>query len=271
MAAEGLFQHEGVFWRVNRESVLLVGGGAALLLQVAHPLIAAGVADHSDFRERPLRRLYRTVRALQTLIYGDRDAALETAGQINAIHQRVHGALKEATQIYPTGTPYRADDPDLVVWVYATLIATMLETYNLFLRPLSEDEERAFYEESKTIAKLFGASDTLIPETLDDFRSYWHDMLTGPVLEITPTARALAEDILHPPITGFPNVLGDVMGIASLALLPPILRERYGFKWDRKRIVLWDWAQRFLRTTLPVLPDAARATRMARRAERARA
>lgn len=271
MATQGLFEREGVFWRVNRESVLLAGGGAALLLQVAHPLIAAGVAAHSDFRERPVRRLYRTVRAMQTLICADRETALATAKQINTIHQRVRGVLQEPTQLYPIGTPYRADDPELVMWVYATLVTTSLQTYDLFLPPLTQDEQCDFYEESKTIARLFGVPDARVPATLQEFESYWDDMLRGPVLEITPTSRALAEDILHPPITGFPNVLGDVISIAALALLPPILRERYGLKWDRKRSVLWDWAQRFVRGTLPMLPDVARTSRMARRAERAHA
>ena len=269
--AEGLFDRNGVFWRVNRESVLLAGGGTTLLLQVAHPLVAAGVADHSDFRERPVRRLYRTVRAMQTIICGDLGDALATAANINAIHRRVHGTLREPTRLYPVGTPYRADDPELVRWVYATLVATSIGTYNEFLPALSPAEEREFYEESKTIARLFGVPESLLPTTLEDFWRYWDEMLSGPVLEITPTARALALDILHPPITGFPWVLGDITGIAALALLPPILRERYGFKWDRKRRVLWGWAQRILRTTLPVLPDVARASRTARRAERKRA
>jgi uncharacterized protein (DUF2236 family) len=270
VAAEGLFKPGGVFWRVNRESVLLVGGGAALLLQVAHPLVAAGVADHSDFRERPLRRLYRTVRAMQTIICGDRESALATVERINTIHQRVRGTLGEPTSLYAAGTPYRADDPELVLWVYATLIATTVSTYNVFLPRLSEADEREFYAESKTIARLFGVPEELIPPTLEDFRHYWDATLAGPVLEITPTSRALANDILHPPITGSPNILGDLIGIAALALLPPVLRERYGFKWDRKRIVLWNWAQRILRGTLPLLPDMLRASRMARRAERHR-
>lgn len=270
VAAEGLFRKGSVFWRVNRESVLLVGGGAALLLQVAHPLVAAGVADHSDFRERPLRRLYRTVRAMQTIICGDRESALATVERINTIHQRVRGTLEEPTSLYPAGTPYRADDPELVLWVYATLTATTVATYNVFLPRLSQAEERELYLESKTIARLFGVPEELIPATLDDFRRYWDTMLAGPVLEITPTSRALASDILHPPITGFPNALGDLIGIAALALLPPVLRERYGFKWDRKRVVLWNWAQRVLRGTLPLVPDMLRASRMARRAERKR-
>ncbi|MEJ2131495.1 MAG: oxygenase MpaB family protein, partial [Gammaproteobacteria bacterium] len=255
VAAEGLFRKRSVFWRVNRESVLLVGGGAALLLQVAHPLVAAGVADHSDFRERPLRRLYRTVRAMQTIICGDRESALATVERINTIHQRVQGTLEEPTSLYPAGTHYRADDPELVLWVYATLTATTVATYNVFLPRLSEAEERELYLESKTIARLFGVPEALIPATLDDFRRYWDTMLAGPVLEITPSSRALANDILHPPITGFPNVVGDLIGIAALALLPPVLRERYGFKWDRKRVVLWNWAQRVLRGTLPLVPD----------------
>ena len=103
-----LFDPNGIFWRVNREAVLLVGGGSALLLQIAHPLVAAGVAEHSGFREQPVRRLYRTVSAMQKIIYADRQTALDAASRVNRVHATVHGVLTEPTPVFPVGTPYRA-------------------------------------------------------------------------------------------------------------------------------------------------------------------
>ena len=123
---QGLFDPDGVFWRVNRESVLLIGGGTALLMQVAHPKIAAGITHHSEFRERPIRRLYRTIKVMQDIIYGDRATALSTAESIRQIHARVNGKLSESTSLFAVGTSYSAEDPELVLWVYATLIDTML-------------------------------------------------------------------------------------------------------------------------------------------------
>ncbi len=267
-AGQGLFDPSGVFWRVNRESVLLIGGGTALLMQVAHPKIAAGVAHHSDFRERPIRRLYRTIKVMQDIIYGDRATALATAESIRQIHARVNGKLSESTSLFAVGTSYSAEDPELVLWVYATLIDTMMRAYSTFVQPLSVAEAQAFYRESRTIAILFGAPDELVPSTLDEFRVYFNEMVAGPTLEITPTARAVAADIIHPPIRGVPNVLGDLVSIPAIALLPEELRLRYGFKWDRKRKIAWRLARRVIRRGLPLVPKFARVNGGARRAER---
>lgn len=265
--SRGLFNPTGIFWQVNRESVLLLGGGAALLMQVAHPKIAAAVADHSDFREHPVRRLYKTIKAMQSLFYADRETALATARRINQIHSDVTGTLREGTSLYPVGTRYCAADPELVLWVYATLIATILKTYSVFVRGLAPEEEQAFYQESRIIAKLFGADDDFVPRDFKSFRDYYADMLDGSVLEITPTARRVAADIIHPPITGFPDALGDLMSVPALALLPVQLRERYGFKWDRKRQLVWSVATPLIRRALPLVPNVARTNKNARKAE----
>ena len=262
-----LFDPNGAFWRVSRESVLLLGGGAALLMQLAHPKIAAAVADHSDFREHPIRRLYRTVKTMQELIYGDQDTSLAAIERVNHIHSGVHGVMREGTSFYSVGTHYNAANPELVLWVYATLIATTLKTYSIFVHRLAPEDERAFYLESRIIAELFGAQDALVPRDLTSFQDYFSDMLSGPVLEITPTARGLAEDIIHPPIRGFPATLGDVISVPALALLPAQLRERYGFKWDYKRKLAWSITRRTIRGTLPFLPKVARLNKSARKAE----
>ena len=262
-----LFDPNGIFWQVSGESVLLLGGGAALLMQLAHPKIAAAIADHSDFREHPIQRLYRTVNTMQELIYGDQDTSLAATERVNHIHAGVYGSMREGTSFYPVGTHYSAANPELVLWVYATLIATTLKTYSIFVRRLAPEEERAFYLESRIIAELFGAHDTLIPRDLTTFQDYFSDMLSGPVLEITPTARGLAEDIIHPPIRGFPATLGDVISVPALALLPGQLRRRYGFKWDYKRKLAWSIARRSIRRALPFLPKIARLNKSARKAQ----
>jgi uncharacterized protein (DUF2236 family) len=266
--ARGLFDHNGMFFRVNRESALLIGGGAALLMQVAHPKIAAAVAEHSQFREQPLKRLYRTVRAMQDIVFGDRATALATAARIRDIHARVYGRLPESTQAFAQGTDYSAQDPKLVLWVYATLIETMMRTYSAVVRPLTKVEAESFYAESRTIAALFGAPDELIPQTLDEFRRYFASMLDGTELKLSATARAIADDIIHPPITGLPDRLGDLISVPALALLPETLRESYGFKWGRKRRLAWKLARRAIHEALPYAPQVARVSSRARRAER---
>lgn len=261
-----LFDPNGTFWQVNREQVLLLGGGAALLMQVAHPKISAAIADHSDFREHPIQRLFRTVKTMRELIYGDNSlAAIE---RVNHIHSGVHGNMSEATSFFSVGTPYSAANPELVLWVYATLVVTSLKAYSIFVRRLAPEDEQAFYLESRIIAKIFGAPDALIPSDLTSFQTYFSDMLDGPVLEITPTAQKLAEDIIHPPIRGFPATLGDLISIPTLALLPKQLRERYEFRWDSKRRLAWSIGRRSIRRILPFVPKLARLNKSARKAER---
>src|SRR4030081_2124382 len=114
MVRPGLFEEDSITRRVNRENILLLGGGRALLMQIAHPKVAAGVDEHSDFRSHPIRRLRRTIRMTMAIVFGDRETALTAARAVNQVHAKVRG------------TGYRALDPDLLLWVHATLADTAL-------------------------------------------------------------------------------------------------------------------------------------------------
>ncbi len=258
----------GVYWRVNRESFLLLGGGAALLLQLAHPLVAAGVSDHSGFREEPVRRLYRTIRTMQDIIYENRTTALEASRRVKRVHAAVKGTLREATPVFPAGTPYRASDPDLLLWVYTTLLATALTTYEEFLPPLNTREQEQFYQESKAVARVLGLKESELPPNFTAFQNYFNDMISGPILSLTPTARALAENVIHPPISWFPRVAGDALSVATAALLPGQIRDLYGLRWGPRRRFAWRLLRRSLKETLPFMPNVVRAGRHARRGER---
>ncbi|HEY7451945.1 MAG TPA: oxygenase MpaB family protein, partial [Candidatus Limnocylindria bacterium] len=130
----GLFEPGSVSWRVDREAVVLAGGTCALLLQVAHPAVAAGVDAHSDFRADPFARLRRTLGASWSIVFGDRSSAERAIRRINAVHELVRGVVPE------TGAPYRALDPELLLWVHATLVDTALRMHDRFVAPLSVDE-----------------------------------------------------------------------------------------------------------------------------------
>ena len=263
-----LFDPNGVFWRVNREALLLVGGGSALLLQIAHPLVAAGVAEHSGFREEPVRRLYRTVTAMQKIVYADRRTALAAASQVNRVHATVRGVLTEPTPVFPVGTPYRASDPALLLWVHATLVETALRTYETFLPALHPSERERYYQESKTIGALLGLTPGDVPEDYDAFARYFDAMVEGPQLYVTPTVAELAEQIIHPPISWFPRIAGDALSIATTALLPEPIRELYGLRWSPRRKLAWNFVRRSIRRTLPYMPEVLRAGRTARRSEK---
>src|SRR5256714_9195655 len=120
MGDAGLFGPDSLTWRVNREGVLLFGGGTATILQVAHPLVAAGVSQHSDYREDPWGRLYRTLDVVTKITFGSTRTSDQAAEQLRKVHERVRGVATEDGGSYPAGTRYCALNPDLHRWVPAT-------------------------------------------------------------------------------------------------------------------------------------------------------
>src|SRR5262245_578756 len=136
-----LFSPASPFWQVNRELLLGLGGMRALLMEVAHPLIAAGVADHSNYQTSPLRRLYRTMRLMSCITVGARTAADRAVRQIGQCPRSVRGETTGAAACHPVGRSYNANDPELKLWVLATLVDSSLGLYELFVRPLSAQEK----------------------------------------------------------------------------------------------------------------------------------
>ena len=265
---DGYFQPDGTAWRIGRELALMLGGGRALLLQVAHPLVAAGVSAHSDYREGPWRRLEQTMSTVWAIVYGTRAQADSAAARVRLMHGRVRGVLPQPLGPFPAGTEYAADDPDLLLWVHATLVDTALLVYSSWVRPLDDLGQRSYYEEMKTMARLFGTPDEVIPPTLDDFRAYMRSQLAGEEIVVTDVAREIARHVLHPRL---PPALRPAMEAASLltvGLLPPDLRAQYGFGWGPGRSALVAVSRAWTRrVAMPLVPDLLRAIAAARRAE----
>ena len=268
--AESLFGPASVTWRVNREAVILLGGGRALLLQVAHPLVAAGVAAHSHFRQRPLERLWRTLDLMLTLVFADAARAIGAVREIEHVHARVRGVLDAGVGPFARGTPYDASEPRLLFWVYATLVDTALVAYERFVGPLTAGERAAYYEESKMGARLFGIPEPLIPPTLVRFEEYMDGMIHGEVLAVGATARDIAASILRPPVPLALTPAFRAGGFFAVGLLPPALRERFGFAWSAGQERALRAIAAAARVGLPLLPGFARLMPHARRAARRR-
>jgi len=269
--ADGLFDPASVTWRVNREAAILLGGGRALLLQIAHPLVAAGVATHSRFREHPLARLWRTLDLMLTLVFADAARAIEAVRAIERVHARVRGVLDADVGRFARGTPYDASDPELLFWVYATLVDTAPRVYERFVGPLTAGERAAYYEESKIGARLFAVPEPLIPPTLERFEAYVDEMVRGDVLAVGVAARDVAASILRPPV---PLALAPAFRAASflaIGLLPPVLRERFRFAWSPGQERALRALAAATRAGLPFLPAFMRLMPHARRAARRRA
>src|SRR5437899_1874246 len=177
--ASGLYPEGSITRRVNRENVLLLGGGRALLMQLAHPMVAAGVDEHSDFRTRPIQRLRRTVRMTMAVVFGDQETALTAGRAVNQAHGKVRGR------------DYRALDPELLQWVHATLVDSALVTYETFVKPLSERDREDFYQESKVLGELLGIPRERFPATLAEFTSYMERTMSEGGVRVGPRALEL--------------------------------------------------------------------------------
>jgi uncharacterized protein (DUF2236 family) len=242
-------------WRLNRESMLLLGAGPrALLLQIAHPAVAAGVADHSDFRADPWRRLAGTLRSYLTIVYGSTAAARGEIRRLNAMHRGI------------TGPGYAARDPELSLWVHATLIDSTLAVADAWLEPVSPARRATFYEETRPIGRAFGVPDGLLPVDIEAFDRYVAAMLgpSGPI-QVSPTARDLARVVLRPPLAPLRASLGFVPASAyawtlwpSVGLLPGSVREDYGLAWGPRERLVSAWLVAGWRAWRPLLPAGFR-------------
>jgi len=247
-----------VTWRINQEPALLLGGGRALLMQVANPGVAAGVAEHSDFRSRPLHRLLRTLELTLALTFGAREDAYAAARQINAVHQQVRGA------------GYAATDPRLLLWVHSTLIDSALVTYQAFVGPLSYAERETYYQEAKLLGGLLGLPNATYPPSLALFEEYLTAFLAGDDLVVDARARELAAAVLRPPLRRVPALAYWPLEAVTAGLLPWRLRAAYGLRWKRAEQFAFAVAQRSVPRMVGLLPRRLRVVPPARRARAAR-
>jgi uncharacterized protein (DUF2236 family) len=192
---------------------VLLGGGRALLMQLAMPGVAAGVDEHSDFRRRPLRRLWRTLSLTYRLSFGTPGERGRAAAAINRAHASVRGK------------GYSAQDPRLLLWVYATLVDSALVTYETFVQPLDAAEREDYYAGSKWVAPLLGLPASYLPLGWDDFTAYV-DRALAQECSIDARARALAQRVLKP-IPWLPPWLFAPMNDVTAGLLPASLRAAY--------------------------------------------
>lgn len=258
MQDHGLFGPKSVTWKIAKEAVLNIGGARAVLMQLAHPLVATGVSTHSSYMRDPISRTERTFTLGQMLTFGSLTTAKQAARFINRLHTHVHGMLPTEAGAYPEHTLYKARDPELLLWVHATLIDTILLIYPLFIEPLTHEEQEQYYQESKVLARLLGLTAEYMPKTVEDLRRYVHDMVFSNRLAATPQARQLVQQVLFPPIPPIfrPFLLLNLQ--VTCALLPQPVRDIYGLEWGPKRQQLFELSTVGLRATISRLPTSLR-------------
>jgi uncharacterized protein (DUF2236 family) len=204
-------------------------------MQLAHPLIAAGVYDHSSFRATPVAaasRLHGTVRAMLALTFGT-DAEREHALHgIRTIHRRVNGRLAEAVGPFPAGTCYSAEDPDLVLWVHVTLLESVPLVYELVVAPLTDAERDSYCADAAWVAMALGARPEDVPRRFADVRAHLDRTYASGALVVGQQARELGDAIIAPRIGRIVPPAMSLHRLVTVGLLPAHLREQYGFRWD---------------------------------------
>jgi uncharacterized protein (DUF2236 family) len=255
---DGYFAPESVIRRVGNEPLVpLLGGGPAVLLQVAHPLVAAGIVRHSAYEDDLWKRFMRTMEALYLIVYGSRREA-DSAGEIvRAVHAAVQGRTEEQLGPFPAGTVYSAADPQLMLWVHATLVETSLAVVQRFAGALSDAEQEAYYREMGVVARVFGVPPTVIPRTFADFREYLAAQLGGPEIVVTAPARDVAGAILRAPLPGPLRAAVPAHRLATAAFLPKRLRHEYGLRWSPAHAAALELSARPLRLAAMALLLAA--------------
>jgi uncharacterized protein (DUF2236 family) len=264
----GYFDDSSLLREVVGHRLTGLSGPRALLVMAAHPVAFAGFFAHTGALDEPYERLQRTVRVLRLIGFGDKAEAQRATARVRDIHTRVHGTLSEPAGRFPAGTPYSAEDPDLLLWILACMADSALVVYERSVRSLRRDERDAFWQDYKVIGREFGLRDADMPEAIEGFDLYMNDMVEGDDLFVTDEARELAlEIVMSPPVPLHARPMLELANFVTVGLLPPKVRRMYGFSWDPARaLVLRGGAEYAKRVVVPLLPDRWRYRRRRRAA-----
>jgi uncharacterized protein (DUF2236 family) len=271
MQRSSYFDDRSLLRRVHRERAVALSGPRALLMQAAHPLAVFGLLAHSSALDEPYERLARTAQTMDTIAFGSRAEADRLTRRVRAMHRRVSGKLPEPIGAYDAGTTYRADDPELLLWVLFSLVDSALVVYRKYVRSLTRDEEAAFWEDYKVVGRLFGLKRRELPDTLGDLDTYRRRMLDGDELHVTDWARRRARQIvLAPPVPLLARPLLETVNFTTIALLPDSIREQYGFSplppVALRKALVAGGADYLKRAVIPLLPSRVRLVPSARAA-----
>jgi uncharacterized protein (DUF2236 family) len=256
----GYFNDDSMIRRIQREHVVGFAGARGLLMQAAHPVAFTGFFMSTGALDDPYPRLQRTADTLDTIMFGEREDADRVTAIVRKVHSRMRGTLPEAVGSFPAGTPWGADDPDLLLWIIATLADSGMLVYSRYVSSLNRSERDAYWQDWRIVGSLFGLSDSDMPTDTYQLRDYMFEMLHGDILHVSETARELGRQIvLKPPVPLVARPLLELADFIIIGLLPGKIRRQYGFWWDPVRsLLLRGGAESTRRVLLPVLPEKLR-------------
>jgi uncharacterized protein (DUF2236 family) len=254
---EGIFGPASLTWRVDREAAVFLGAGRALLLQLAHPWVAAGIAEHSRTLADPIGRFHQTFNTVFTMVFGTLDQALAAARRLHRRHAAVTGILPWTAGRFAAGSVYRANEISALRWVHATLVETALLTHDLVLPALTNSEREKYWAEGRLFAALFGLRQADLPPDWTSFTAYNEAMWRSDILTVSPAARKIAEQIFLRRATGL-RVPKWYLALTT-QLLPERLRGEFGLSFGEREQRSMDLALARIRRLYPRLPLRLRA------------
>jgi len=263
---DSYFDDTSMLRRVHREFAVALSGPRALLMQAAHPVAFEGFFAHSGALDEPYERLRRTAEVMNTIGFGSRADADRATRRVRSMHGKIRGELERPAGRFPAGTPFAADDPELLLWVLATLVDSALVYYDKYVESMSEAERDAYWQDYRVVGRLFGLKDDEMPADIGEFDAYMHAMLHGSDLHVTPAARELAlQIVMRPPVGLRKRPVLEVVNFITVGLLPPGLRREFGLSWDPLRaLMLRGGAEYAKRVLVPLAPGRLRFVSSAR-------
>ena len=252
----GIFGPNSVSWKLDREAAVFLGAGRALLLQLAHPWVAAAIAEHSRTLNDPIGRFQRTFNITLTMMFGSTAQAIAAARRLHRRHAGIHGTLTERTGPFAAGSCYRANDVAALRWVHATLVETAVIAHDLILPPLSGEERERYWVEARLFAGFFGIPQDALARNWAGFAADNEAILRSPVLTAGAEARAITAAILSGSGTWVP-IPSWYRGLTA-RLLPERLREEFGLAYGAIEQRKTERALAVLRRLYPLLPRRLR-------------
>ncbi len=257
----GLFGPGSVTWEVMAEPLLMLGAGRALLMQAAHPLVAEGAIDHSSYATDPFARFQRTVEWVTVVCYGTTAEARRACAAVNRLHVPVQGSLRRAhaTPTVRGGARYSGRDPDLLLWVHATFVDTMLVSHDAFVGGLSNADADTFVREWGAVAALMGVPAARLWPDRAALRAYVDERVAGGVVAPGAGSRLVAQTVLNPPASSAQaRAAFAVLSFTTVGLLPPAVRSGYGIGWTPAHTAAHAAMRLSVRRLRPALPERLR-------------
>lgn len=261
-ADPGYFGPTSMMWKVNKEITVLFGGARALLMHAAHPLIAAGARQTSFYQRDPWKRLIRTLSLQNSVTFGNKQEADESAHRINKLHEVING------EDDVTGGYYDALDHEQLLWVHACLQISSIYFYEMTVKKLSEEEKNQYHLENMKAAELVLVDKNKMPKTHDGLKNWVTEKSREDgYLVSTDVAEDVKNIIGGGPVPKHIKPIWPFIAFTAFNTLPKEFKEIYGISDSKLKNVILGINLSLLKYTRPFLPPFFRLIAPARWAQ----